>query len=74
MVRSALPHAFGPLRLHRVEAGTLVHNGASRRVLENCGFQPIGISRRHLRIAGEWQDHRIYSITVEDWHDERHDR
>ena len=53
-------------RLHRVEAGTLVDNVASQRVLEKLGFTRIGISPRHVRIAGRWQDHVLYAITVED--------
>ena len=52
--------------LHRVEAGTLVHNRASQRVLEHCGFTRIGVAPRHVQIAGEWQDHVLYVRTAED--------
>src|SRR4051812_49172145 len=38
--------------LHRVEAGTLLHNAASQRVLERCGFEPYGTAPRYLFIAG----------------------
>ena len=53
--------AFGEGGLHRLEAGTLVANAASRRVLEKNGFVLIGISPAHLRIAGRWQDHALYA-------------
>jgi len=66
MVRHAVHHAFAVERLHRVEAGTLVHNVASQRVLEKAGFTRIGISPRLVKIAGSWQDHVLFAITRED--------
>jgi ribosomal-protein-alanine N-acetyltransferase len=53
--------AFEDLGLHRLEAGTLTDNIASQRVLEKNQFERIGISRRHLMIAGRWRDHVIFS-------------
>ena len=58
--------AFGPLGLHRLEAGTLVDNIGSQRVLEKNGFTRIGIAPRYLRIGGAWQDHLLFQRTVED--------
>ncbi|MGY1621452.1 GNAT family N-acetyltransferase [Geodermatophilus sp. SYSU D00965] len=52
--------AFGEAGLHRLEAGTLVDNLASQRVLERNGFERIGLARRYLRIAGEWRDHVLF--------------
>ncbi len=66
LVDHAVREAFDVHRLHRVEAGTLVDNVPSQRVLEKLGFTRIGISPRHVRIAGTWQDHALYSITSED--------
>ena len=59
-VGHAVRHAFGALGLHRVEAGTLVHNTGSQRVLERNGFARYGLAPRYLRIAGRWQDHVLY--------------
>jgi ribosomal-protein-alanine N-acetyltransferase len=59
-VGAAVETAFGPLGLHRVQAGTLLHNVASRRVLEKNGFERIGLARRHLHIDGRWQDHVLF--------------
>lgn len=53
-------HAFDDLGLHRVEAGTLVHNLRSQRVLTSNGFQQFGFAPRYLQIAGEWQDHLLF--------------
>jgi len=58
--------AFGELGLHRVEAGTLLHNLASQRVIEKNGFTRIGIAPRYLQIAGVWSDHVLFQKTAED--------
>lgn len=52
--------------LHRVEAGTLLHNVASQRVLERCGFRAFGTAPSYLFIAGSWQDHRLYQRILND--------
>ena len=52
--------AFGEHGLHRVEAGTLLHNLRSQRVLLNNGFAQFGHAPRYLQIAGEWQDHLLF--------------
>jgi ribosomal-protein-alanine N-acetyltransferase len=52
--------------LHRVEAGTLVHNTASQRVLERCGFEPYGMAPKFLFIDGAWQDHKLYQRILHD--------
>ena len=66
-VRLALILAFGPIGLHRVQAGTLLHNEASMQVLKKAGFRFEGISERYLQIDGRWEDHNMYAITVEEW-------
>jgi [ribosomal protein S5]-alanine N-acetyltransferase len=48
------------LKLHRLEASTLVDNVRSQRVLLKCGFEQIGMSPQHLNIWGEWRDHNLY--------------
>jgi len=58
--------AFRQLGLHRLEAGTLVDNISSRRVLEKCRFTRIGVAPRYLHIAGEWRDHVLFQRTAED--------
>ena len=65
-VRLALAEAFDHIGLHRVEAGTLLDNVASRRVLAGNGFRQIGIARRYLRIAGEWRDHALFERLADD--------
>jgi ribosomal-protein-alanine N-acetyltransferase len=64
-VGELVPIAFGELGLHRLEAGTLVDNLGSRRVLEKNGFEEIGIARRYLRIGGEWRDHILFQLLAD---------
>jgi ribosomal-protein-alanine N-acetyltransferase len=52
--------------LHRVQAGTLVHNVASQTVLRRNGFDRIGLAPRYLLIAGRWQDHVLYQRLLGD--------
>jgi len=61
-VREMLVVAFGDLGLHRLEAGTLLHNVRSQRVLERNGFERYGIAQGLLKIQGLWQDHAMYQL------------
>ncbi len=65
-VRSLVPFAFGPLRLHRLEAACIPTNVASSRLLENVGFQREGLARQYLCINGVWQDHLLYALVTTD--------
>jgi len=64
-VSALVEHAFGPLGLHRLEAGTLVDNVASQRVLEKNRFERIGLARNYLHIGGVWRDHLLFQRTAE---------
>ena len=65
-VAALVEHAFGPLALHRLEAGTLVDNVASQRVLEKNRFELIGLARNYLHIGGDWRDHLLFQRTAEE--------
>jgi ribosomal-protein-alanine N-acetyltransferase len=61
-VRDVVRLAFTDLGLHRIQADTLVSNGASQRVLERNGFVRIGLAPRYLKIAGRWQDCILHQL------------
>ncbi|MFP3580962.1 GNAT family protein [Arthrobacter sp. fls2-241-R2A-200] len=63
-VRVIVEAAREELGLHRIEAGTLLHNISSQRVLLKAGFQQIGMAPRYLHIAGKWQDHKLYQVLL----------
>lgn len=54
------------LGLHRLEAGTMIENVASQRVLEHNGFTRIGVAERLLFIQGEWRDHVLFQRILHD--------
>ncbi|NYV78711.1 GNAT family N-acetyltransferase [Streptomyces sp. UH6] len=75
-VAEAVRLAFDDMGLHRLEAGTLLHNLASQGVLRRNGFTPFGVAPRYLRIAGRWQDHVLFQLlndAREDLDDARED-
>ena len=69
LASAAVEHACAEalaMGLHRVEAGTMVHNVASQRVLLRAGFEQFGMAPRFLFIAGDWQDHNLYQRILHD--------
>lgn len=57
--------AFEELGLHRLQAGTLLHNTGSQRVLERNRFVRFGVAAAYVKIAGAWQDHAMYELINE---------
>ncbi|MFH9722431.1 GNAT family N-acetyltransferase [Streptomyces sp. NPDC017254] len=66
LVEEACRAAREELGLHRVEAGTVLDNHASQRVLAKSGFTRIGTAPRYLHIDGEWRDHDLFQRLLHD--------
>lgn len=62
-----LRFCFEQLLLHRVQISIIPRNDPSRRVVEKLGLRAEGVAERYLEIAGVWEDHIRYAITVEEW-------
>jgi ribosomal-protein-alanine N-acetyltransferase len=54
------------LGLHRLEAGTMVDNVASQRVLEACGYDQFGLAPGLLFLNGAWHDHLLFQKLLHD--------
>jgi ribosomal-protein-alanine N-acetyltransferase len=61
-----LRHAFGTLKLHRVEANIQPDNAASIALVRRAGLRLEGFSPRYLKVAGRWRDHERWAITADD--------
>jgi ribosomal-protein-alanine N-acetyltransferase len=64
-MRLTLARAFGPLKLHRLEANIQPGNAPSIALARRCGFECEGFSPRYLKIAGRWRDHERWAIRAE---------
>lgn len=65
-VRTVCELTDSGLNLHRIQAGTLLDNVRSQRVLVKCGFESYGVAPRYLHIAGRWQDIRLFQRLLND--------
>ena len=59
-------HAFGPARLHRLQADIRPENAPSRGLVQRLGFRHEGLLRRYLDIDGDWRDHDTFALLAED--------
>jgi [ribosomal protein S5]-alanine N-acetyltransferase len=62
-----LKFAFVDLDLHRVHASCILKNTRSKNLLTRSGFKEEGYAEKYIAIDGQWQDHHLFGITIEDW-------
>jgi ribosomal-protein-alanine N-acetyltransferase len=65
-VGSVIAIARDELGLHRLEAGTMLENHASQRVLAKAGFVEFGLAPKFLFVRDVWEDHRLFQILLHD--------
>ncbi|WP_028637371.1 GNAT family N-acetyltransferase [Nocardioides sp. URHA0032] len=65
-VALVIDHCFTAAGLHRIEVAIRPENSNSLRVVEKLGLREVGYAPKFLHIDGEWRDHRLYAVTVEE--------
>ena len=65
-VALVVDHCFTAAGLHRIEVAIRPENSNSLRVVEKLQLREVGYAPRFLHIDGDWRDHRIYAVTVEE--------
>ena len=66
-----LKFCFKKLKLQRVQAGTLIDNVASQKLLKKCGFKFEGRHRSYYFHRKRIKDAYMYAITREDYRAKR---
>jgi RimJ/RimL family protein N-acetyltransferase len=62
VVQRLCRHALEEFGLVKVTAHVFLHNPASARVLEKCGFQQEGLLRKHFLKDGGFIDARLFAL------------
>ena len=55
--------AFGPMKLHRIQANYIPENTRSGALLARLGFVREGLAKDYLLIGGTWRDHVLTSLS-----------
>ncbi|HUX97036.1 MAG TPA: GNAT family N-acetyltransferase [Bacteroidales bacterium] len=69
VLKKLITTGFDYFKLHKIEAGTIIENSKSIRVLEKSGMIREGIRRKIVPIRGEWKDGYLYAIVEDDIRD-----
>jgi [ribosomal protein S5]-alanine N-acetyltransferase len=69
VIRLVLSHAFGTLRLHRVDLRVLAHNERAIRCYRACGFIEEGRERESARVGKAWYDDIIMGLLAQEYQD-----
>lgn len=60
-LNATMAYAFEQIGLNRVEANIQPGNHRSIALVQRCGFEKEGFSKRYLKIDGEWRDHERWA-------------
>jgi [ribosomal protein S5]-alanine N-acetyltransferase len=55
--------AFGPMKLHRIQANYIPENARSGALLARLGFVREGLAKDYLFIGGAWRDHVLTALS-----------
>ncbi len=64
-LQKVIAHAFGKLKLHRLEANIQPGNERSLSLARSLGFTREGYSTRYLKVCGRWRDHERWALLAD---------
>ena len=64
-----IDHAFGPMKLRRLEADVDPRNANSMRILDKLGFRQEGLLRERWNVGGEIQDSAFLGLLAHEWNE-----
>jgi len=65
-VALAMDYMFNVVGLHRVEIDIRPENGASIRVVQKLGLRYEGLKKNYIHINGDWRDHYVFALTIDE--------
>ncbi len=64
-LQQVISHAFGKLKLHRLEANIQPGNQRSIALVKRFGFKREGYSPRYIKVCGRWCDHERWALLAD---------
>jgi [ribosomal protein S5]-alanine N-acetyltransferase len=66
-LEASITHVFEELGLNRIMANYMPINTRSAKLLHRLGFIIEGYAKHYLLINGQWEDHILTALSVEQW-------
>lgn len=68
-LEASIKYVFEDLKIHRVMANYMPINTRSAKLLYRLGFIIEGYAENYLLIKGQWEDHILTALSIEQWRD-----
>lgn len=66
-LEASIKYAFQELNIHRIMANYMPINTRSAKLLHRLGFIVEGYAKNYLLINGQWEDHILTALSIEQW-------
>lgn len=66
-LEASIKYVFKDLKIHRIMANYMPINIKSAKLLYRLGFIIEGYAKNYLQINGQWEDHILTSLSIEQW-------
>lgn len=66
-LEASIKYVFEELGLHRIMANYMPINLRSAKLLHRLGFMIEGYAKNYLLINGQWEDHILTALSIEQW-------